>query len=258
MVNSNKFIQKVFASLLAVCISASLLSTASLAGNDNGKGNANGSYTVIVHVDGSIADNKEEVTITLPDGSVYTGEMQGSKLTFSFPTKDNGFTIPAGGLAVEYSTESGNNGSLSINHQEGNGKDIVDEHDQGANNYRANIITPVETEPVETEPVETEPVETEPVETKPVETEPVETKPVETKPVETEPVETEPVETESVETEPVETEPVETEPVETKPVETEPVETEPVETEPVETKPVETEPVETEPVETESVETEPV
>ena len=144
---------------LALILNLSALAVSASSGKSNGKNT--GGYKVNVHLSESVASNKEEVTIILNDGTTHTGNMQGAKLVFAFPTTDNGFSIPAGGLTVRFVTESGVSGSMTIFNQEGNAQEnIEDEHDKGANNYRANVTVDVTTEEETTEE-ETEEVTTE-------------------------------------------------------------------------------------------------
>ena len=176
--NIRKILTAVLTLALILNLSALAVSAAPNKGNNKGEGH----YTVHVHLSEAVASNKDSVTITLPNGVSHTGNMQGKTLDFTFPTTDNGFSVPAGGLFVTFVTEDGQTGTMVIFNQEGNAKpNIEDEHDQGANNYRADVTVdmPEEetTEEETTEEETTEEVTTEEETTvpywPPVETDPV-------------------------------------------------------------------------------------
>ena len=78
-------------------------------------------------------ENDCNVTITV-DGQEYYGIFDGEKITIHMETYENVFQI---GTTVQYVTDCGTSGSITIEHKEGNDDS---EHDNGANNYNG-IVT---------------------------------------------------------------------------------------------------------------------
>ena len=101
---------------------------------------------VHIHRLSGITVNKGSVTITLPDGTSYTGMLTGSTLTLDIGSPDNGFHIDKNEtLTVSYTTSDNRSGVLVISHKEGNGTNIPKEHDKGLNNYNGSYTESVPT-----------------------------------------------------------------------------------------------------------------
>ena len=140
----NKRFQKIAALSCATALTLSLLTPSALA-NGNGKDNgedkgSTGAGQTEVHIHGvkDIADNKDEVTITVGDKS-YTGVLKGDKLTIEMGSTDNGFDFGKDeSLEIGYKTANGS-GTILIKHQEGNGANIGTEHDKGLNNFKGEV-----------------------------------------------------------------------------------------------------------------------
>ena len=140
----NKRFQKIAALSCATALTLSLLTPSALA-NGNGKDNgedkgSTGAGQTAVHIHGvkDIADNKDEVTITVGDKS-YTGVLKGDKLTIEMGSTDNGFDFGKDeSLEIGYKTANGS-GTILIKHQEGNGANIGTEHDKGLNNFKGEV-----------------------------------------------------------------------------------------------------------------------
>lgn len=93
-----------------------------------------GQLEVSIHGMQGIAKNKEKVVIIV-DGAEYVATLKGETLIFTMDTEDNGFLIgPEESIDIEFVSSKGS-GIITIRHQEGNGDDIIDEDDQGLNNY---------------------------------------------------------------------------------------------------------------------------
>ena len=198
------------------------------ANNGNGKGNGNGNGNtgtgqtqVHIHMqDGNVGSNGDDVTLIVGDKE-YEGNIQGSKLNIEMDSTDNGFDFGADeSMEVSYkNNKTGETGTITLTHKEGNGNNIGNEKDEGLNNFNGTVKQP--TQPTPTEPPVTEPPVTEPPVTEPPVTEPPVTEPPVTEPPVTEPPVTEPPVTEPPVTEPPVTEPPVTEPPVTEPPVTE-------------------------------------
>ena len=139
-----------------------LFPTVASAKNDN-KNNGNtgvGQTQVHIHHVSGITANKGSVTVTMEDGTKYSGTLTGSTLTLEMGTTENGFDIAKGeALTVSYATGDGKTGLLTITHKEGNGDKIKNEHDEGLNNFNGTYS--VDGQNNEEETVEEETVEEE-------------------------------------------------------------------------------------------------
>ena len=134
-------------------------------GKENGNGNGNtgtGQTQVHIHMqDGNVGSNGDDVTLIVGDKE-YEGNIQGSKLNIEMDSTDNGFDFGADeSMEVSYKNNTtGETGTITLTHKEGNGNNIGSEHDNGLNNFNGTVKQP--TQPTPTEPPVTEPPVTEP------------------------------------------------------------------------------------------------
>ena len=104
--------------------------------NDN---TGTGQTQVHIHGMSGLTDNKGTVTITVGDKE-YTGTLNGSTLEIEMDSTDNGFDFDQGeSMDIGYTTGSGASGTITLEHQEGNGTNIANGHDKGLNNFKGTI-----------------------------------------------------------------------------------------------------------------------
>ena len=129
--------KKFVSSFLTICLAVALAVTFLIPSAALAASAKNSNQTEVhIHRLSGITVNKGSVTITLPDGTSYTGMLTGSTLTLDIGSPDNGFHIDKNEtLTVSYTTSDNRSGVMVISHKEGNGTNIPKEHDKGLNNY---------------------------------------------------------------------------------------------------------------------------
>ena len=190
-----KKMRKMFALCMALALCVSMLAATVFASNENSNGQGNtgtGQTQVHIHLDGSIGSNKDDVSIIVGDNE-YHGSIQGSKLEIEMDSTDNGFDFGKDeSMDVGFKNNTtGETGTLTLTHKEGNGNNIGKEHDEGLNNFNGSV-KPAEPAPTEPDPTEPDPTEPDPTEPDPTEPDPTEPDPTEPDPTEPDPTEPEP------------------------------------------------------------------
>lgn len=125
--------------VLALCIS--MMTVPAFADNNKDKDNTGtGQTQVHIHLNGTIGSNKDDVTIIVGDNE-YHGSIQGSKLEIEMDTTDNGFDFGKDeSMDVGFKNNTtGETGTLTLTHKEGNGNNIGKEHDNGLNNFNGDV-----------------------------------------------------------------------------------------------------------------------
>ena len=157
-----KKMRKLAAMCMALVLLVAMMAIPAFAKNDDP---GTGQTQVHIHLDGSIGENKDSVTIIVGENE-YQGSVQGSKLEIEMGTTENGFDFGAGeSMEVGYrNNNDGTTGTITLTHKEGNGNNIGKEHDNGLNNFNGSVNKPIEPAPTEPPVVPTEPpvVPTEP------------------------------------------------------------------------------------------------
>ena len=191
---AKKIMRSLMAVLACMAIVLSALQVPAYAKKDDKK-TGTGQTQVHIHKVGQLGGNGTMVTIYV-DGNAYSGPISGSKLTLEMNSTDNGFDFPKGGsMDVRYSVETGETGTLTLTHKEGNGNNIKDEHDQGLNNFNAEVKpdqAPKDEEPKDEEPKDEEPKDEEPKDEEPKDEEPKDEEPKDEEPKDEEPKDEEP------------------------------------------------------------------
>jgi len=126
---------------MALALFISMIAVPAFAANDKKDDHTGtGQTQVHIHLEGTIGGNKDSVTIIV-DGKEYHGSIQGSKLEIEIEDTDNGFNFDKGeSMDVEFKNNStGESGTLTLTHKEGNGTNIDKEHDKGLNNFNGTL-----------------------------------------------------------------------------------------------------------------------